>query len=61
MKTIIKHIKKIIPFFGGIIFLFFSCTQNEIEKINTITDRTNTPNISVENIKIIYTEFGKTK
>nr|MDA3781221.1 hypothetical protein [Bacteroidales bacterium] len=53
-----KHIIKIIPIFLGIIFLFFSCTQNEIEKINTITDKSNSPNLIIENTKIVYTDYG---
>ncbi len=45
----------------GIIFLFLSCTKNKIEKINSITDRSNSPDLKIENTQIIYSEYGKTK
>ena len=61
MKTHTNHIIKIIPILLGIIFLFFSCTKNEIEKINSITDKSNLPDLRIENTEIIYSEYGKTK
>jgi len=46
----------IIPVIAGIIVFFASCEKGDIEKVNTITSELNTPNISIINTEIIYSE-----
>lgn len=50
----------IIPVFTGIIIFFSSCQQNSIEKINTITSKSNFPSQSLINSEIVYSEAAKT-
>jgi len=50
----------IIPVFTGIIIFFGSCQQNSIEKINTITSKSNFPSQALVNSEIIYSEAAKT-
>ncbi len=53
-KTYLKSI--IIPAIAGIIMLFASCEQSNIEIINTITSESNAPTLSVTNTEIIFTK-----
>jgi len=56
-----KKYKIIIPALAGIIIFFVSCAQNNIEKINTLTNELNGPNVSAINTEIIYTENAQIK
>ena len=46
----------IIPVFTGIIMLFYSCDNSNIEKINAVTSELNAPTMSVTNTEILYTK-----
>ncbi|MCD4832768.1 MAG: LPS export ABC transporter periplasmic protein LptC [Bacteroidales bacterium] len=53
-KSYLKSI--IIPAIAGIIMLFASCEQSNIEIINTITSESNAPTLSVTNTEILFTK-----
>ncbi len=53
-KVYLKSI--IIPAIAGIIMLFASCEQSNIEIINTITSESNAPTLSVTNTEILFTK-----
>ncbi len=53
-KTYLKSI--IIPVITGIIMLFASCEQNDVEIINIITSESNVPTLSVTNTEILFTK-----
>ena len=58
-NNIIRLIKNIIPLSLGIIF-FFSC-ENDIEKINALTNQLKLPDQSGKDIEVAYTDSGKLK
>jgi len=53
----LKNSKKLLVFLG-VFFLLFSC-ENDIEKIKFLTDPTGFPDVSVENVEIIYTDSSR--
>jgi LPS export ABC transporter protein LptC len=53
-NTYLQKIKKLLVF-PGVFFLLLSC-ENDIEKIRSLTDPTDLPDISAEVVEIIYTD-----
>jgi LPS export ABC transporter protein LptC len=56
-NRILKNIKKLLVF-PGVFFLLLSC-ENDIEKIKTLTDPTDFPDVSAQNVEIIYTDSSQ--
>ncbi|HYW95866.1 MAG TPA: LPS export ABC transporter periplasmic protein LptC [Bacteroidales bacterium] len=56
----INHILLKLLFITGVSLLFVSC-ENDIQKINSITNTAEMPEISADNVEIIYSDSGFVK
>jgi len=54
----IRYIKKL-PAFLGVFFLLLSGCENDIEKINAITNSSELPKVSGTDVEVIYSDSGK--
>jgi lipopolysaccharide export system protein LptC len=59
IKFVLKNIKKLL-LFAGVSLLLFSC-ENDIEKIQSIGDKSELPDVSAKKIEIIYSDSAKTE
>ncbi|MGC9342739.1 MAG: LPS export ABC transporter periplasmic protein LptC [Bacteroidales bacterium] len=56
-NTILLHLKKLLVF-PGVFFLLIAC-ENDIEKIKSLTDPTDLPDVSAKKVEIVYTDSSR--